>query len=388
MEGSRPRLSQQCGMAEGYFRLRAAVFIIIIIVVKRLSSAAKKALSKIPTKSIKSGDKELQDVECCAVCIEPYKMSDVLRILPCRGHSDRNSVKCCPTGRGHSDRNIVECCPTGRGHSDRNIVECCPVGSHSDRNIVEYCPAGRGHSERNIAKCCRTRCLTYSGYCPAGYCPAGRGHSNRNIVKCCRTRCLTYSGYCPAGRGHEFHKTCIDPWLLEHHTCPMCKMDILKHYGFVFTGSQESILHMDIEEVVGLDNSDAMQRRNLDTQSPQVAQHQISGGVSSAREGRNSRSITPNEMTPSLCVDQCYQPSTSLGMIPTPEPSKRSAKIAPDTPSPSEATPPPSANCDSGDRFDRTSDCQLQDYELESCDSVDSSLTHHSSNSLREGKTC
>ena len=32
---------------------------------------------------------------------------------------------------------------------------------------------------------------------------------------------------------HEFHKACIDPWLLEHRTCPMCKMDILKHYGFV-----------------------------------------------------------------------------------------------------------------------------------------------------------
>nr|CAH7746290.1 unnamed protein product [Callosobruchus chinensis] len=33
--------------------------------------------------------------------------------------------------------------------------------------------------------------------------------------------------------GHEFHKSCIDPWLLEHRTCPMCKMDILRHYGFV-----------------------------------------------------------------------------------------------------------------------------------------------------------
>ncbi|XP_072519583.1 RING finger protein 148 [Salminus brasiliensis] len=27
---------------------------------------------------------------------------------------------------------------------------------------------------------------------------------------------------------HIFHKTCIEPWLLEHHTCPMCKYDILK----------------------------------------------------------------------------------------------------------------------------------------------------------------
>ena len=32
---------------------------------------------------------------------------------------------------------------------------------------------------------------------------------------------------------HEFHKICVDPWLLEHRTCPMCKMDILKHYGYV-----------------------------------------------------------------------------------------------------------------------------------------------------------
>lgn len=36
---------------------------------------------------------------------------------------------------------------------------------------------------------------------------------------------------------HEFHKLCIDPWLLEHRTCPMCKMDILKHYGFVVSSA-------------------------------------------------------------------------------------------------------------------------------------------------------
>lgn len=42
---------------------------------------------------------------------------------------------------------------------------------------------------------------------------------------------------------HEFHKACIDPWLLEHRTCPMCKMDILKHYGFV-VGAQNQIINL------------------------------------------------------------------------------------------------------------------------------------------------
>ncbi|XP_076975449.1 E3 ubiquitin-protein ligase RNF133 [Tamandua tetradactyla] len=30
---------------------------------------------------------------------------------------------------------------------------------------------------------------------------------------------------------HFFHKNCIDPWILSHATCPMCKCDILKALG-------------------------------------------------------------------------------------------------------------------------------------------------------------
>ncbi|THD28762.1 RING finger protein [Fasciola hepatica] len=30
---------------------------------------------------------------------------------------------------------------------------------------------------------------------------------------------------------HYFHKLCIDPWLLEQRSCPMCKLDILQAYG-------------------------------------------------------------------------------------------------------------------------------------------------------------
>ncbi|CAB4015741.1 E3 ubiquitin- ligase RNF130 [Paramuricea clavata] len=32
---------------------------------------------------------------------------------------------------------------------------------------------------------------------------------------------------------HEFHKHCVDPWLIEHRTCPMCKTNILKELGML-----------------------------------------------------------------------------------------------------------------------------------------------------------
>ncbi|XP_066241641.1 RING finger protein 150 isoform X1 [Saccopteryx leptura] len=82
---------------------------------RRLGDAAKKAISKLQVRTIRKGDKETEpDFDNCAVCIEGYKPSDVVRILPCR---------------------------------------------------------------------------------------------------------------------HLFHKSCVDPWLLDHRTCPMCKMNILKALG-------------------------------------------------------------------------------------------------------------------------------------------------------------
>ncbi|XP_071385059.1 E3 ubiquitin-protein ligase RNF128-like [Centroberyx affinis] len=48
--------------------------------------------------------------------------------------------------------------------------------------------------------------------------------------------------------GHIFHKVCIEPWLLEKRTCPMCKCDILKALG-VEGEEKESNLSLSPTEV-------------------------------------------------------------------------------------------------------------------------------------------
>ncbi|KAM4602698.1 E3 ubiquitin-protein ligase RNF128-like [Polymixia lowei] len=40
--------------------------------------------------------------------------------------------------------------------------------------------------------------------------------------------------------GHIFHKACIEPWLLDKRTCPMCKCDILKALGVEEEGEERS----------------------------------------------------------------------------------------------------------------------------------------------------
>uniref|UniRef100_A0A8D0L8Q3 Ring finger protein 149 n=1 Tax=Sphenodon punctatus TaxID=8508 RepID=A0A8D0L8Q3_SPHPU len=45
---------------------------------------------------------------------------------------------------------------------------------------------------------------------------------------------------------HIFHRTCIDPCLLDHRTCPMCKLDVIKALGF--WGEPEDALEVAIPE--------------------------------------------------------------------------------------------------------------------------------------------
>lgn len=34
---------------------------------------------------------------------------------------------------------------------------------------------------------------------------------------------------------HEYHRDCVDPWLLLQHTCPLCKRSILSEFTHSYT---------------------------------------------------------------------------------------------------------------------------------------------------------
>ncbi|CAB1345659.1 unnamed protein product [Coregonus sp. 'balchen'] len=46
---------------------------------------------------------------------------------------------------------------------------------------------------------------------------------------------------------HLFHKNCVDPWLLDHRTCPMCKINILKALGIALNADCLDDLPLDYE---------------------------------------------------------------------------------------------------------------------------------------------
>ncbi|KAM7000028.1 LOW QUALITY PROTEIN: E3 ubiquitin-protein ligase RNF130 [Tautogolabrus adspersus] len=127
---------------------------------RRLGDAAKKAIGKLTTRTVKKGDKETDpDFNHCAVCIEAYQLNDVVRILPCK---------------------------------------------------------------------------------------------------------------------HVFHKVCVDPWLNEHCTCPMCKLNILKALGIMTSLPCVDSVVLDVDRL-GVGQTSSSHRAPLnDSNQPSISLEPLS----------------------------------------------------------------------------------------------------------------
>ncbi|XP_029439831.1 E3 ubiquitin-protein ligase RNF130 isoform X2 [Rhinatrema bivittatum] len=142
---------------------------------RRLGDAAKKAVGKLTTRTVKKGDKETDpDFDHCAVCIESYKQNDVVRVLPCK---------------------------------------------------------------------------------------------------------------------HVFHKSCVDPWLSEHCTCPMCKLNILKALGIVTNVPCTDNVAFDMER---LSRGQAASRRT----GPGDTANENALGLEPLRTSGMSQLVQDGELTP------------------------------------------------------------------------------------------
>lgn len=83
---------------------------------------------------------------------------------------------------------------------------------------------------------------------------------------------------------------CIDPWLLEHRTCPMCKLDILKHYGFVVSANQAiNVYNYDPMIMISSSPSSSITNTTSTTTTANTASSSPSSSASQTNSSANSQ---------------------------------------------------------------------------------------------------